>query len=306
MSVPAAFIGVILIWSTTPLAIKWSSQGTGFLFAISARMLIGVLLCYAVLRLLRGRLPWHRKAVQTYLASAVAIYGAMTSVYWGAQFIPSGLVSVIFGMTPIFTGVLAALWLGERLGTLPRLLGVALGIGGLAVVFADDLTGTHLDDAALWGMAAVLLATFLHSLSMVLVKGIGAGLSAISATTGGLLFSTPALVLTWWLADGIIPAAPPARSVGAIVYLGVFGSALGFVLFFYALRHLEAGRMALIPLVTPVLALLLGYLLADEVLPAWRLAGAGLILLGLLVFEWELLGRRWRRPTQAAVESAEP
>ncbi len=300
MSVPAAFVGVILIWSTTPLAIKWSSQGTGFLFAISARMLIGVLLCYAVLRLLRGRLPWHRKAVQTYLASGVAIYGAMTSVYWGAQFIPSGLVSVIFGMTPIFTGILAALWLGERIGTPPRLLGVALGVAGLAVVFADDLAGTHLDHAALWGMAAVLFATFLHSLSMVLVKGIGAGLPALSATTGGLLLSTPALVLTWWLAGGSLPEAAPARAVGAIVYLGVFGSALGFVLFFYALRHLEAGRMALIPLVTPVLALLLGYLLADEVLPAWRLGGAGLILLGLLVFEWELLGRRWRGPAVAA------
>ncbi|HEB58892.1 MAG TPA: DMT family transporter [Gammaproteobacteria bacterium] len=306
MSVPAAFVGVILIWSTTPLAIKWSSEGIGFLFAISARMLIGVLLCYAVLRLLRGRLPWHRKAVQTYLASGVAIYGAMTSVYWGAQFIPSGLVSVIFGMTPIFTGVMAALWLGERIGTLPRLLGVALGIAGLVVVFGHDLFATHLEPQALWGMAAVLLATFLHSMSMVLVKGIGAGLPAVTGTTGGLLVSTPALLLTWWLAGGVLPEAPPPRAIGAIVYLGVFGSALGFVLFFYALRHLEAGRMALIPLITPVLALLLGYLLADEVIPGERLAGAALILFGLLVFEWELLARSWRRRSETVTESAEP
>ena len=92
----------------------------------------------------------------------------------------------------------------------------------------------------------------------------------------------------------------------AIVYLGVFGSALGFALFFYALRHLEASRMALIPLITPVLALLLGYFLANEVISPQLFWGAMLILLGLLVFEWELLTRRWRRAPIPVGSEVEP
>ncbi len=295
MSVPAAYLGIILIWSTTPLAIKWSGEGAGFLLAISARMFIGAALCYVTLRLLKVALPWHRKAVQTYLAGGIGIYGAMLSVYWGAQFISSGLISVIFGMTPIFTGIMASLWLGERGLTLAKLLGIALGLSGLAIIFSEDL---HVSDglsSAVYGMAAVLLATFLHSLSTVVVKGVGAHLPALTATTGALLVSTPVLILTWYLVDGHFPEHIPEYSVAAIVYLGVFGSALGFVLFYYALKHLEANRMALIPLITPVLALMLGITINDESISLTMIYGAACIMVGLLVYEWGPLPLRWLR-----------
>ena len=49
MSIPAAYLGIVLIWSTTPLAIQWSTQGTGFAFAVLARMLIGVIVAALLL-----------------------------------------------------------------------------------------------------------------------------------------------------------------------------------------------------------------------------------------------------------------
>ena len=104
MSVPAAYIGVILIWSTTPLAIKWSGEGAGYLFGVTARMVIGVLLALLVLALLRRPMQWHRKARLSYLVAGGSIYGAMLTIYWAAQFIPSGWISVVFGLTPIMTG----------------------------------------------------------------------------------------------------------------------------------------------------------------------------------------------------------
>jgi len=90
MSVPLAFIGVILIWSTTPLAIKWSGEGSVFLFGVTARMVIGASICIVLLRLLNKPLPLNRLAIQVYLAGAVAGYGSMLLVYWGASYIPSG------------------------------------------------------------------------------------------------------------------------------------------------------------------------------------------------------------------------
>src|SRR3990172_6352317 len=59
VSVSAAYIGVIVIWSTTPLAIKWSSEGGGFLFGVTGRMLLGAVLCYALIRAFRIELPWR-------------------------------------------------------------------------------------------------------------------------------------------------------------------------------------------------------------------------------------------------------
>src|SRR3569623_1598767 len=114
VSVPAAYVGVILIWSPTPLAINWRSQGAGGLFAVTGRILFGAAVCRARIAARRVAMPWHRDAGRTYLAAGSGIYGAMICAYWGAQYIPSGLISVLFGLTPLATGVLAAAWLGER------------------------------------------------------------------------------------------------------------------------------------------------------------------------------------------------
>ena len=96
MSVPLAYIGVIVIWSTTPLAIKWSGGDAGFLFGVTARMSIGLLFSSILIMLLSRRgLPWNKAARKVYLVAGIAIYGAMLSVYWGSQYISSGFISPI-------------------------------------------------------------------------------------------------------------------------------------------------------------------------------------------------------------------
>ena len=65
MSVPAAYIAVILIWSTTPLAIQWSGVGVGYLFGITSRMILGVMVGLMVAGLFSIRLPWHASARRT-------------------------------------------------------------------------------------------------------------------------------------------------------------------------------------------------------------------------------------------------
>ena len=111
---PAAFIGVVLIWGTTPLAIKWSGEGVGYLFGVSSRMVIGLILALLVLKLMGLSLPWHAKARRTYIAAGLGIFVAMTAAYWSAQYIPSGWISVMFGLTPIVTGLMARVWLTEQ------------------------------------------------------------------------------------------------------------------------------------------------------------------------------------------------
>jgi drug/metabolite transporter (DMT)-like permease len=97
-----------------------------------------------MLLLSRQPLPWHSKARQTYFAIAVQVYGAMMAVYWGAQFIPSGWVSVIFGLSPFITALLTALWLEERSLTWDKLLAYLLGVGGLALIFSTAIQILHL------------------------------------------------------------------------------------------------------------------------------------------------------------------
>ncbi|MDR9436497.1 MAG: DMT family transporter [Thiohalophilus sp.] len=283
MSVPTAYIGVVLIWSTTPLAIKWSGEGPGFLFGVAARMWLGALVCVVLLRVLSRGLPRDRAALKSYLAGGIGVFGAMTSVYWGAQHIPSGLISVLFGLTPIVTGIMAALWLQERALTWHKLGGIILALSGLSVVFAR---GLNLGEQAGYGIAAIVLAVCLHSLSMVLVKKIDAHLSGLESTSGALLVAAPCYLLVWLLFDGQWPTDIGPRAAAAILYLAVFGSVLGFIMFFYVLKQIDASRVALVTLLTPVLALLFGRLFNQEQIGLELYLGAMLILLGMGLYQW--------------------
>ena len=283
MSVPAAYLGIIIIWSTTPLAIKWSGEEAGFLFGVAARMLIGAAVCTLLLLILARKLPWHREARQTYLAAGLGIYGAMMSVYWGSQYIPSGLISVIFGLTPIVTGVIAAIWLQERSLTASKLAGIFLGIVGLIIIFG---TGVELSEGAVYGIAAVLLAVILHSVSAVWVKSISARLPALEVTNGGLLIAAPLYLVTWLLFSDGWPEDISTRTALSISYLAVFGSVLGFIMYFYVLKHIDASRVALVTLLTPVLALLLGQGLNNEIINPAVWIGTFCILVGMSVYQW--------------------
>jgi len=294
VQVPAAFAAVVLIWSTTPLAIQWSSEGQGFLFSVFSRMVLGMLLCLLIIKVMNVAVPWHKKAFEAYLAAAVSIYASMLCVYWGAQFIPSGVISVLFGLTPIVTGILAITWLGESKFTPTRIIGLLLAVAGLTVVFNADFS---LDEKAILGTCAVLLSIALAAVSTVWLKRTNAGLSPIAVTTGALIISTPLYALTWLLFDGQLPTEVPARALVATVYLGVLGSVAGFILFFYLLKNMEASRATLLTLITPVLALLLGHALNNERVGIEVWFGTGMILAGLMSHEWgdTLLKKRAQR-----------
>ena len=293
MSVPAAYLSIVLIWSTTPLAIQWSTQGAGFAFAVLARMVIGIALAALLLAVRRIAFPLHRRALRSYLAGGLGLFGAMTLTYWGARYVHSGLISVLFGLTPLVTGVFAAFWLGERALTPLRLSGTALGVAGLATIFAqgDGAGGAQ----AAFGLVALVMAVVIYSASMVWIKRIGDDSPPLATTAGTLAVSLPFFGLVWWFAEGSLPVDLPLRTGAAIIYLGVFGSVLGFALYFYVIHHIEAGSVALITLVTPVLALLLGQTLNGEQIGPRVWLGTAVIAVGLALYQWTGMVRALRR-----------
>jgi drug/metabolite transporter (DMT)-like permease len=210
----------------------------------------------------------------------------MSLTYWGAQYISSGLISVLFGLTPLVTSLMAVLWLDERALAPQKLAGMGLGVLGLAGIFA---AGQGLGGERAWvGMGALLLAVTIYSASLVWVKRIGADSPALATTAGGLGVSLPFFALVWALAEGQVPDMG-LRAEVAILYLGVFGSVLGFALYYFLIKRLDAGRVSLITLVTPVLALLLGSLLNGEQVPLRVWLGTACIGIGLSIYQWESL-----------------
>ncbi|MDH4274875.1 MAG: EamA family transporter [Gammaproteobacteria bacterium] len=282
MSVPLAYFGVLLIWSTTPLTVKWSAEGAGPLFSVLIRAAIACALCVVWLAAMRQRLPMHRAALRTYAFGGSSGFLAMVCVYWGSRFIPSGLTSMLYGLSPLFTGVFAALWLRERELTPLKTLGIVFALCGLWMIFGVS----NLTSLAVLGSVMVLVSVLIHSLNGVVLKHLTRDIPAIATTTGTLLVALPLYAISWWLVDGQVPQNVPARAWWAILYLGVIGSVVAFVLYFYALKRVTATRMSLVTLITPVVALLLGHSFNGERLETLVWIGMALIMGGLLMFEY--------------------
>ncbi len=284
MQLITAYTTVVLIWATTPLAIQWSSESVGFLFGISSRMILGAIIALSLITLLGKKIAWNIKAIQTYIAGGLGLFTAMLCVYWSAQFIPSGWISIIYGVTPIFTGLLAMKILGERGLNSFRVLAIVLGIIGLFIMLD---TGLQLRPNTGYGIVGVLMSSIFYSLSIVMVKKINADIDTYSTMTGSLIISAILFSIVWTVFGTGVPTNIPTRAGMSILYLSIIGSVLGFYLFYYVLKRVEATRVSLITLMTPVSALLLGYFLNNEPLSLEVITGCTLILSGLLLFEFE-------------------
>ncbi len=278
-----AYMLMIIIWSTTPLAIQWSSQGVDFITGVSARMLIGAFLATMLALLWYQNIPLHKEARQVYQASSLSIYGAMMMVYWGAQYIPSGLISVVYGLTPIFTGGFALYLLSNESFDISKFLGALMAVMGLAIIFINQL---NIGEQAVFGITAVLLSVMLHSISAVWIKRLNTPLPALIVTAGGLSFSIPLFILTFILFAEPLPENLAPRTLWAIIYLGVMGSVIGFVSYYYVLAKLSPSTVALATLVTPITALLLGKWLNEENITLHIFLGSALVMTGLVIHQW--------------------
>ena len=278
----AIFFMVIVIWSTTPVAIKWSGEGVSYLFGIFLRMSIGTVLAFILVFIKYKQLPMDKASREVYLASAVSIFGGMMPVYWGAQYISSGLISVIFGLMPIITGYLAWRFVGEQGFNKLKIMGSVIGVAGLVVIFYED---GRINDNYIYGISSVLLAVVLHSISAVWIRRIKTRLPALTLVAGGLLFAMPLFIVSYAMFAPPLPQTIPSKAIWSIVYLGVVGSIFGFVGYYYLLKHVQASSVALITLITPVSALWLGHTINNEIISISIYIGSAFILTGLVLHQ---------------------
>lgn len=302
MSVPVAYIVMILVWATTPLTIKMSSESVELVLAALSRVVIGATLGVILASLLKIRVPWNRVAWRTYLIGNLNIFVGVFCTFKGAQHLPSGMVSVLFGLSPVLSPIFSRWFLKEQPLSLVQWLAALLGLFGLVLVFREQV---QISQAHLTAVIYVLCAVVCFCSSNVFLKRWPGEMSALAQTTGTLVLGIPLYIglaftmgvldpVQWYvtLAQGDSNAMMDAlmqisdRSLYAIVYLGVFGSLVGVMCYFYALTHLSASTVALATLITPLMALSLGRWLNNELLTRGEMLGAACIIGALALYYW--------------------
>ena len=276
-----AYLIVVLVWATTPLAIKWSAEAVPPVMAGMSRMMLAVAIGLPWLWLQGQRLAWTRSAVRAYVVALPGVFGAMALSYLASQYVPSGLISVLFGLAPLLSGlVMQALPGNVRLNAW-HWAGCLTGVLGLAVVFLDGMAANS--DMVI-GILLLLGAVSGFVGTGLLVKHYAHGMQPLQHTLGSLVLSLPLYGLLSVALGERLVLGDNVTGLWAILYLAIFGSLIGFVCYFLILSRLPAATVALVTLITPVLALLLGALFNGEQPHARVLLGAAMIVSALALY----------------------
>jgi drug/metabolite transporter (DMT)-like permease len=276
------FLGVVSIWSTTPLAIVWSTLGSSASFAVTARMILGLVLCWILFVVGKKTLNTSKQALKNYVFAGLGIFVTMSLIYHAARNIDSGIISIIFGLTPIATGVFSYFLMRDSFFKFGKILGLLLSFLGLILVFLQTFNQNNYISI---GLLSAFLGMGFQAFISVKIKQINAPVSALETTLGALIVSTPLFVLSFFITEGSVPIIT-LKSGMAIVYLSIFGSVLGFIAYYYLIQKSSVHLVGIIPLITPIFALLLGGILNQETLTTLQVFGVGLVLIGLGIYQY--------------------
>ncbi|HZS94773.1 MAG TPA: DMT family transporter [Chloroflexota bacterium] len=277
-----AFILLSLIWGSSYLFIRLGLRQLTPVSLVALRLLFGALGIYLIVLVRRERLAIPRELLpRAILIGTINTTIPFLLISWGETHITSGLASVLNSTTPIFAVLVAGILLHDEPVTVSRLGGVLVGIVGVVVLASGDF-GATVSWVGLAGQGAVVLAAICYAFGPVLVRR---WMRSVSATTLTTYTLTAAMIETVVISALFSrpPLPPDPLSWFSTAWLGLLGSALGYVLYYFIIQSWGAARGTLVTYMLPVVGLALGAGILGESL-GWRvLGGSALVILGVVL-----------------------
>ena len=269
------------IWSGSFLFMLLSIKELGPMPLVEVRAFAGGAFLMALV-LAFGKLP---NLIQNYRRIAVA--GMFNAVFpflllaYAAFHLTSGFLAILNAMTPLFGGVIARLWLNEKM-TWPRIGGLILGFTGIVVLVSDDLLADHIGSstgahalAILAGLGAPLCYAIAACYSSVYLRNVDAMASAAGSVGTGALVFLPFALLTW-PESGTVSMTSWASAIA----LGVLCTGLAYVLLFRLLASVGPTKTVTVTFLVPPMSIMWGVLFLDEPLTLNIILGAAIVLTG--------------------------
>ena len=287
-----------LLWGASFLFVGIAIQELPVLTIIALRVSLAALVLWGIALFCGHQLPRGRKTWQAFLAlgllNNVIPFGL---IVFGQQTIGAGLAAILNATTPLWTVLVAALFLADERFSKQKLFGVLLGLVGVIVMVGpDSLAGISRN---LGAQLAVLGATLSYAFASVFGRRFAAAkISPLHTALGQVTASSFILVPLALMIDTPWASALPSQAtIFAILGLAVLSTAGGYLLFFNILERAGATNVSLVTLLIPPSAIAMGMLVLEETLQGIHFIGLALIILGLLSLQGRLF--RLSRPKQA-------
>lgn len=279
------FGALSLIWGSTWYFIKVGlNYFSPFLFA-GVRFLIAGSLQSGILFLTGKKLP---RDIRTWkymiLSSFLQIIFPYAGVFWGEQFISSGLSAVLNSSIPLFVALLAHFTLRRERLTTQKIAGFCISFIGILILFKNDLGGSA---AMVMGGLAIIGSSISSACANVYAKHQGTSLDplvtvAIQLSCGGIALTMLSLVVEqqarWhWTGESVL----------ALLFLSIFGSLLAFVGLYWLIKHIDVTIASMLSFITPIVAVVIGTITLGERVGVHTLFGIACIFSGIYFVTWK-------------------
>lgn len=275
----ADLILLAAIWGGSFLLMQWGAHAFGPVGTAFLRVLLASAMLLSVLAS-RGDLPVLRRHLRHSLAVGLLNSGLPFALFAFALLsLPTGMAAILNATAPLWGALVAAVWLGETL-SFPRVIGLLVGLAGVAILSWDRLGGTQA--TALLAVPACLGATLCYGIAASYTKRYLTGVPPLVTATGSQLGATLLLVLpaAWMMPPLSGPAAPGLRAWLAVVALAAVCTAFAYILYFRLIQNAGPQRALTTTFLIPVFGVAYGTWLANEPFTLRMVLGGVTVVVG--------------------------
>lgn len=278
---------ICLIWGSTWLVIKWGYDSFPPLLGSSIRFIVASLILFPFLFWKKERLSFSKDEWKVLSWMGIFSFGiAYGCVYIGETYIPSALASILFTTYPFWTAIYSYYLLKETQFTPVKIVGIILGFTGIILIFAHQIQWEG--SLYTFGMTLIIISAAIQSYNLIMIKKYGTKLSpwilnAIPMGIGGM-----SQLLVSFLTEDWTMVNLTTTGIISTLYLSIFGSVLVFAVYWWLLSKVQAMTLSLTAFITPIVAVIFGYLFGGEILTFWTYLGGLVAISGLMLYHLKI------------------
>lgn len=276
------YLLLCLIWGTTWLAIRLGLEDFAPFFSAGLRFVVAALVIGGIVYFKKIPLPLDKKSMGIYtMLGLFSFFVPFGMVYWGEQHVSSGLAAVLFAIYPFGVTIFSYVILKNEEINPRKIIGMIISFAGVYTIFHNSLGGGS--DLYVMGMFMILLSALIQAYILVLFKKHGSYLNALSVNFVPVLIAGVCFLVSSWIIEPEPVKELTAAGIGTTLYLGIFGTVITFTTYYYLLKRIPLLLLSFIAFITPVIAVIAGWLFMSEKLSENDLLGSSLVVTGLAI-----------------------
>lgn len=271
------------MWGPSFLFIKVAVAEIPPITLAASRIVLAAVTLYIFLLISGSRFKksasfWKHVAITGFFAQSLPFI----LISWGEIYIDSALASILNGLTPLFTVILANFMIADEKMNVQKVTGTILGFIGLIVLLSPNFTSDI--KASFWGIFAITLAAASYGMGMVYTRIYLKGTPPMHAPASQLLIASVYMIpFSLWMDGPLDFSAISFNALGSVLILAVFGTAIAYVVYFRIIENTSASFLSMVTYLLPIFGVVLGVTFLDESISIETIIGAICILIGLMI-----------------------